>query len=385
MISSKTRVAPLKEQTIPRLELLEATILSRLVCCVRKSPNFDYDTNCWTDSLTVLCWLKNNKPWKQYVKNRVEEICNLTDAGCWRFCPGGENPADLPSRSCRGRELVYNHLWRQGPEFLKGTPEVWPDKPTKYDSAEAHEEQVRNSPEVVHSLPTLTPVMNTLNLEAVIDIEGYSSKVKLLRVTALVLRFVTCLKSRDSRPHEDNAKGPTAAELKEAEDQWVKSVQRSTFTEEYQRLLSGDSNVIYKGQLILFLNKDHIICCRGRLNQSDLPTNLKNPILLPTKHRFTELLVKERHYVVHHNGTPETLAAVRERYWIVKGRVVVKKVIRQCHICRRYDGKPFTSPVVLDLPVERVTKAPPFNTTGIDFAGPLYTRSCHRVSGVVVT
>ena len=83
----------------------------------------------------------------------------------------------------------------------------------------------------------------------------------------------------------------------------------------------------------------------------------------------------ERHNAVHHNGTPETLAAVRERYWIVKGRVVVKKVIRRCFICRRYDGRPFTSPIVPDLPAERVSKAPPFSTTGIDFAGPLYVRS----------
>ena len=84
----------------------------------------------------------------------------------------------------------------------------------------------------------------------------------------------------------------------------------------------------------LILNDDHIICCRGRLNQADLPSSMKNPVLLPTKHQFTELLVMERHHAVHHNGSPETLAAVREKYWIVKGRVVVKKVIRRCFICR---------------------------------------------------
>ena len=128
-------------------------------------------------------------------------------------------------------------------------------------------------------------------------------------------------------------KGPIAAELKEAEDRWMKLIQKNTFTEEYQRLLSGET-VIYKQQLIIFLNDDHIICCRGHLNQADLPSSMKNPVLLPTKHRFTELLVMERHHAVHHNGTPETLAAVREKYWIVKGRVVVKKVIRRCFTCR---------------------------------------------------
>ena len=65
---------------------------------------------------------------------------------------------------------------------------------------------------------------------------------------AVVLRFVTYLKSRH---HEDNVNGPTAAELKEAKDRWVKSIQRDTITEEYHRLLSGET-VIYKGQFIYF-------------------------------------------------------------------------------------------------------------------------------------
>lgn len=70
LVSSKTRVAPMKTQTIPWLELLGTTILSRLVTCIRETPTLDHDTYCWTDSLTVLCWLKNNKQWKKYVKNR---------------------------------------------------------------------------------------------------------------------------------------------------------------------------------------------------------------------------------------------------------------------------------------------------------------------------
>ena len=92
LMTSKTRVAPIKEQTIPRLELLGATILSRLLSSIHENSGFNYDTYCWTDSLTVLCWVKNTKPWKQYVKNCVEEIRNLTDTEHWRFCPGNENP-----------------------------------------------------------------------------------------------------------------------------------------------------------------------------------------------------------------------------------------------------------------------------------------------------
>ena len=75
--------------------------------------------------------------------------------------------------------------------------------------------------------------------------------------------------------------------------------------------------MIYKGHLILFLNPDHTICCRGCPSQTDLPLNMKNPLLLPTKHKFTEFWSwrDTMQYIIK---TPETLAAVREKYWILR-------------------------------------------------------------------
>ena len=92
------------------------------------------------------------------------------------------------------------------------------------------------------------------------------------------MKFVTQLKEK---ANEVNHRDTIVMDLREAESRWVKSIQRNSFTEEYRKLLSGES-VIHKGQLILYLNDDFVICCRGRLNQSDLPSNMKNPILLPT-------------------------------------------------------------------------------------------------------
>jgi len=81
------------------------------------------------------------------------------------------------------------------------------------------------------------------------------------------MKFVTQLKEKATEiNHRDNI----VMDLREAESRWVKSIQRTSFAEECQGLLSGES-VIYKGQLILYLNDDFVICCRGRLNQSDLP------------------------------------------------------------------------------------------------------------------
>ena len=96
----------------------------------------------------------------------------------------------------------------------------------------------------------------------------------------------------------------------------------------------------HKRQLILYLYDDFVICCWDHLNQADLPSSIRNPILLPNKHSFTELLVQPKHFAVHHGGTPATLAAVRENYWIVKGRSLVRKIIRRYTVCRQHDYLP---------------------------------------------
>ena len=129
----------------------------------------------------------------------------------------------------------------------------------------ATDEQVRNLPIVVHALPAVTYDLESLNLDTIMDVKKYSSKLKLLRVTALVLKFVTQLKVKTSGSSHHNT---DVMDLREAESQWVKSIQKHSFAEEYRRLLSGES-VIYTGQLILYLNEDFVICCRGRLNQRE--------------------------------------------------------------------------------------------------------------------
>ena len=73
--------------------------------------------------------------------------------------------------------------------------------------------------------------------------------------------------------------------------------------------------------------------------------------------------------------TRETLNAIRETHWVLKGREAVKRVIRKCTICRRHEGKPFTAPPSPGLPTDRVYEGQPFTYTRIDFAGPLYVNS----------
>ena len=106
LVASKTKEAPLKRQSIPRLELLGTTILARLMNTVQTSLPSEIKTFYWTDSTTALCWITKKKSWKEYVQHRVQEIRQLLPKKSWRYCSGPENPADQPSRGLKGNDPV---------------------------------------------------------------------------------------------------------------------------------------------------------------------------------------------------------------------------------------------------------------------------------------
>lgn len=121
-VVAKTRVAPLQAQTIPRLELLSALLLSRLITTVSdslKSTLQQLESRCFTDSQVALFWIRGiDKDWKPFVRNRVAEIRRLVPPNCWGHCSGETNSADLPSRGLSLLELSVNQLWHHGPEWL---------------------------------------------------------------------------------------------------------------------------------------------------------------------------------------------------------------------------------------------------------------------------
>ena len=373
IVSSKTRVAPIRGQTIPRLELLGAGILAKLMHSVHNALQrslTDVRLFYWTDSYTTLCWIKNQKPWKQYVLQRVTEIHRLSGPASWKFCPGNLNPADLPSRGCKASALSSDDIWWKGPPFLKEPPDTWPDLPTSLDTSEADKELVKKAPVIVQSLVAISPSALTINVSSVMDVSRYGSMRKLLRVTAIVLKFIEKCKGICRSDQVELS----AADLSRADMLWIKSIQASTFASELQALRQSGSGTPLNLQLNLFLDPEGVIRCQGRINNADVLNTSKTPILLPSHHQYTNLLIQQKHSEVHHNGIRDTLTAVRETHWIVKGRAAVKKVLRRCVTCKRYEGKPMTMPHSPQLPQDRVSSQAPFSMTGVDFAGPLYVQ-----------
>jgi len=109
-----------------------------------------------------------------------------------------------------------------------------------------------------------------------------------------------------------------------------------------------------------------------RLSNSNLDYNEKFPILLNNNHYLTELIIRDCHENVFHNGFKHTLAKLRENYWIVCGRSFIKKLLRKCVICNRFNTRSYRYPSISNLPKSRVTLGLPFQTVGIDYFGPLF-------------
>ena len=114
LIASKTRIAPIRQQTIPQLELLGANVLARMVDSVLKALTSVKEIAkviLLTDSFATLCWIRNHKVWKTYEQIPVNEIRQLTSNFEWMHGPGLLNPADLPSCGCSGRDLAKAETW----------------------------------------------------------------------------------------------------------------------------------------------------------------------------------------------------------------------------------------------------------------------------------
>ncbi|GFU01353.1 uncharacterized protein TNCV_3538571 [Trichonephila clavipes] len=122
LITSKSRVAPIKSLTIPRLELCAAVLLAKLVKRVVAALQLETaELYLWSDSMIVLAWLrKEPMDLKTFVQNRVAKIQELYPNQLWRHVPYDQNPADLVSRGLDPDKLLQQNLWFNGQTFLSG-------------------------------------------------------------------------------------------------------------------------------------------------------------------------------------------------------------------------------------------------------------------------
>ncbi|GBN59184.1 hypothetical protein AVEN_122821-1, partial [Araneus ventricosus] len=297
LIAAKARLAPMKKSTIPRLELLGAALGARLAQTVDSILRTASKTYLWCDSMVVLSWIKKKEPWNTFVGNRVKEIRDLTNIDDWRHVPGEVNPADLATRCCDWSDLLQSKWW-EGPGCLYNDEESWPCSEVSETPDEAFLERRKT---VMTNLATGNEVRFGDRFLY------FSSYKKILRMTAYVLRLCNNIK-RNSHKLVNSL---SCEEIQKAEETLIKIMQSEWPSEIREK---------YK-DTIQFFEENGILKVQTRLILSQDPEDFTHPTVLPD-HPLLERLVLHTHRSLMHAGVLTTLAQLREKFWIPKGRRV---------------------------------------------------------------
>lgn len=353
LMMAKSRLAPIKGSTIPRLELagaLEAVRLDRLLL---EELKFSLDESIyWTDSTIVLWYLQSTeKRFQTYVSNRVAKILEHTTTSQWRYVPTADNPADDASRGMVAEDLVSSHRWKNGPGFLYEDEVTWPRQPV-FNCAELESIAEVKRTQIVYALKMEEDYTNKL-------LRYYSSWHRLKKAVAWLLRLRNIL---SKKLHQ---KGPlVTGELKAAEEALIRHAQKSL----------SDAKKTSLDKLNPKVSSSGLILVGGRLTYSKQEESTKHQFILPPDHPISRLIVEDFHQKLGHAGVERVLADIRKRYWILGGRKLIKKIVHQCITCRRLRGKTEVQQMA-SLPESRVTPfEPPFTRVGVDYFGPFMVK-----------
>ncbi|XP_062541725.1 uncharacterized protein LOC134209727 [Armigeres subalbatus] len=383
LVMSRAKVAPLKRQSIPRLELMAAVLGARMKQTVVESHSLPISrTILWTDSRTVLSWLQSDQhKFKQFVAFRIGEILDVTHMRDWRWVPTKQNIADVLTKWGHGPPLQNDSQWVHGPSILYQSSDQW-----------ALEEQIEE---------TLEETRGAMFCHAVIDAVNISSWTKLLRVTATVLRFASnCRRKKDGRPiavsqrteHQRRlvktgylaeTKILQQEELQRAETVLWRQAQFESFPEEMDILEKnlqrstgqpvekiGKSSSLYKRSPAL--DEKGVMRVRGRLERNEaLPFDKRFPIILSGNHEITKKLILHFHNKFAHANRETVFNELRQKFWIPKARAAIKKATKECMWCKVNRCVP-SVPMMAPLPVQRITShSRPFSAVGVDYLGPV--------------
>ncbi|XP_043475868.1 uncharacterized protein LOC122507308 [Leptopilina heterotoma] len=305
IITSKTKVAPVKQISIQRLELQGATLLSRLVTSVCQYEVFsNIPIQCWTDSTIVLSWLnKHPSHWHTYVANRISEIQTLLPDHQWRHTSSQSNPADLASRGVQPQELIKSNLWWNGPEWLSLSETHWP--------------------------PSIVPTQFKTNLES----KGHVH-LNVEPIPDIMNNFASRYSSSDTDENIRFSNPISAKELSNAEIIWYLYNQGQQFQSEIHSI-KINSQISQKSKLrslTPFLDNQGLLRVGGRLDNSDFAFEAKHPILFEN-HFIVKMLIWEAHEKTIHGGLRDTLSYLRQTYWIIHPRPLIKSILHKCVTC----------------------------------------------------
>ncbi|XP_057687730.1 uncharacterized protein LOC130913275 [Corythoichthys intestinalis] len=413
-ILAKARVAPLKQTTIPRLELTAAVLAVKLDAMLQKELELKLEKSTfWTDSTTVLKYISNEtKRFHTFVANRTAAIREATSVEQWRYIGTKDNPADDVSRGMKGADFLMNKRWSNGPKFLSTSEEDWPDSDSKLQPI------AEDDPEIKRDLTANAIIMKTYENYTYQLMNYFSTWRKLKTAVAWFLRVRHCLRLLHQKRTETHAAVCKVEkdlhkqteevtkrmqvfkrtlggqylhpeDLAKAEKTILCFVQGLKFEKEIATLKSGitlkKDSQLYKLDPVL---DDGLLRVGGRVRRSSMPEETKHPIILTKDFHVSTLILRHIHQQLAHGGRNHVLSHLRKKYWITNANSAIRKVISECVTCKRQRGK-IGDQKMADLPKERVLPdVAPFTNVGVDYFGPINVKRGRNILkryGVIFT
>lgn len=400
LVMAKARVAPLKCPTIPRMELIAATVAVKMDKLLKKELEVElHESVFWTDSTAVLKYLNSEGTrFKTFVSNRISVILSHSHIRQWRYVNTTLNPADHVSRGQTVAAFLKCGDWLSGPSFLFCSEDQWPKNPDPrmldFDDLEVKRE-------------AQTHVIQMQGLKDAVDqlMNHYSSWTKLKRAVAWFMKLKSLLKELIAKRKEASTmseeirmsqfkkafkgKNLTCDDLSKAEMEIVKYCQKQSFEQDLA-MLKEHQRVKKKGSLYKLtpVLQDGVIRVGGRLSRAAMPDDAKQQVILPKESHITQLVLRHTHDVTAHAGRNHMLAHLRQKFWIPGANGAIRRFLSKCVTCKRLHGSTGKQ-IMADLPKCRILPDdPPFTKVGVDYFGPFLVkrgRSQVKRYGVIFT